>query len=199
MFISYDNINNYNNNFYNNILNTLPKQDIDKINKILKPKDKKLSILSRYLLINILSQNYNINYNNLNIKYNKYNKPIINNLYFNISHSHDYSVVVTSNNPIGVDIEKIRKVNLNIINYFCTNKEKKYILNSENIYKNLFEIYCLKEAYIKMLGTNLSNIKNIEFIIKDNTISCPQNKNINIIINYDINNYIIAIIEKEKI
>ena len=49
-----------------------------------------------------------------------------------------------------------------------------------------------------MLGTNLSNIKDIEFIIEKDKITCIQNKNINITLNYDINNYIIAIIEKRK-
>lgn len=192
MQIIYDNINNYTDNDYKDMFNYLNNNDKNKINKLIRNNDKKLSILSKYLLKSILSQKYHLDYNK--IYYNKYGKPLINGIYFNISHSNDYVVLVFSNNKIGIDIEKIRKVDLNIINNFCTTKEREYILNSESSYKSLFEIYCLKEAYFKMIGANLFNMKEIEFNIS-NTISSSKD-NLNIILNHEIDNYIIAIIEE---
>lgn len=194
MYFIFDNINNYNKNDYKNFYHKLKEKDKQKIKSLIYEKDKQLTILSRILLIKILQDNYNLDYNNLEIKYNKYNKPLINNIYFNISHSNEYAIVATSNNKIGIDIEKIRKVNINIINYFCTTLEKKYILNSNNHYKSLFEIFCLKEAYFKMLGTGITNLKEIEFKIIDNLITC-NHPNLNIKLDYSINGYIIAIIE----
>ena len=187
MFFIYDNINNYTDNDYQDMLNSLNVDDKKKITEIIRISDKKLSILSRFLLKSILSQKYHLDYNN--IFFNEYNKPLIEGIFFNISHSYEYVVLAFSNNEIGIDIEKIRKVDLNIINGFCTDNEKDYILNSKDKYKSLFEIYTLKESYFKMLGTDLSNIKNVDLI---NNVK----SNLNIKLIYDIPEYIISMTEK---
>ena len=198
MYLIYDKISNYNRDEYRNFYNNLNDIHKNKINRLTHEKDKQLSILSQILLAKILKDKYSIDYRDIKIKYNKYNKPFINNIYFNISHSNEYSIVVTSNKKIGVDIEYIREVDTKIINYFCTPKEKEYILQSKDKYKSLFEIFCLKESYFKMLGTGITNLKEIEFIIDDNKIKCLQNNNLNIYLIYAIKNYIIAIIEEKN-
>ena len=163
--------------------------------------DKKRSILGEKLLIDGLKNYYNVDYNDIAIKKNKHGKPYISNLEFsnikfNISHSHDYSICAFSNHEIGVDIEMIRKVNINILDHFATNQEKEYILSSnEHLFQRLFTIFTLKEAYFKMLGEDLSNIKNVEFTIKNNNIICSDPMAKFKIIN-NIYGYIIAICER---
>ena len=196
MYLIYDNINNYSIKDYKFFYKILDSKDKLKINKLINIRDKKSTILSRILLLKILKEKYNLNLHKLSFTYNKFGKPFINNVYFNISHSYDYVCVVASNKEIGIDIEKIRKININICNFFSTENEKNYIINSKNQYKNLFKIFCLKEAYFKMLGSDLSKIKNIEFCINNN-IQNPKD-NLNIILKYSILNYIIAIIERKK-
>lgn len=181
-------------NFYNNI-NSSKKIKIDKIRN---KKRKIQSVLGEYLLKELLKI-YNISYSNINYIYNEEGKPYIKdyNIYFNISHSHDYVITVISNKEIGVDIEKIRKTNISIINRICTNKEKEYVLSSNiDIEKRLFEIFTLKEAYFKMKGLNLNNLKSVEFIISNNNVTCNDNS-INIKLLHIINDYIISIIEKK--
>lgn len=195
MKISFDNINNYTDKNYLNFKSNLSSNDKLRLKKIKRQNDKKLFLLSRFLLNKLIKEEYNISYNDINLFYNEFNKPLTNNFFFNISHKFEYAIACISNKKIGIDIEKIREVNINIINYFCTPLEKEYILSSNNKYKSLFEIFCLKEAYIKMLGTDLSNIKNIEFIITDNNIICSNN-NLNINLLYNIEDYIVAIIEE---
>lgn len=195
MYIQYDNINNYTLKEYQIFYNSLTKNDKLRIDKIVNKNKQKQFILSRIILKNILKDKYNINYQDVIIKYNKYDKPTIDNIYFNISHSHDYVIVATSNKEIGIDIEKIRKVNLNIAKRFCTDNEYAYILNSNNKYYHFWQIYTLKEAYFKMIGQDLANIKNIEFSINDK-ITIKNHPNINIISSNEINDYIIAIIYK---
>ena len=183
-------------------MNNLVERTIEKFD-LLKSGDSLIVALSGGAdsitlldVLNSLKEKYNLNLHKLNFTYNKFGKPFINNVYFNISHSYDYVCVVASNKEIGIDIEKIRKVNINICNFFSTENEKNYIINSKNQYKNLFKIFCLKEAYFKMLGSDLSKIKNIEFCINNN-IQNPKD-NLNIILKYSILNYIIAIIERKK-
>ena len=87
-----------------------------------------------------------------------------------------------------VVIEKVRKINFQNIKYFATESEKRYIKNS---YKRAFQIYTLKESYFKMLGDNLNNILDIEFIVKNNKVI--NNNSFNSIFINDIKNYIISI------
>ena len=47
---------------------------------------------------------------------------------------------------------------------------------TEKYFERLFEIYTLKEAYFKMKGENLNNIKNVEFIINNNEIICSDHQ-----------------------
>lgn len=169
-----------------------------KIKKYKKKMRKIQAITGEILLKNLLKKHYKIDYKDLTFYLNKYNKPYIKNknIYFNISHSYNYVAVAISNKEIGIDIEKIRPTNINTINYFATDNEIKYILEDKTkITRRLFTIYTLKEAYFKMKGTNLDNIKDIEFNFKDNKIICSDS-NIKIKL---INNkkYIMAIIEKK--
>ena len=53
--------------------------------------------------------------------------------------------------PVGVDIEKIRDVNLKIKDRFFCTAEKENIKTNEDF----FRIWTAKESYIKYLGTGL--------------------------------------------
>lgn len=199
MYISISNINNYDNKELHKFYNEIYEYKKKKIDKYIKFDNKLRSIIGELLLKCILEKKYNIQYKDVVFKINKYGKPYIENynIYFNISHSQDYVICALSNKEIGIDIEKIRPVNVNVINCFATEKEKKYIFKNNNeIYKHLFEIYTLKEAYFKMQGTNLDNLKSVEFTIKDNKIKCSD-KNVYMNLKSDIKNYVIAICEKK--
>lgn len=190
--------NNYNYVYLKYFYKFIYQEKKDKIKEYKKKMRKIQAITGEILLKNLLKKHYKIDYKDLTFYLNKYNKPYIKNknIYFNISHSYNYVAVAISNKEIGIDIEKIRPTNINTINYFATDNEIKYILEDKTkITRRLFTIYTLKEAYFKMKGTNLDNIKDIEFNFKDNKIICSDS-NIKIKL---INNkkYIMAIIEKK--
>ena len=189
MHLLIDNINNYSDNEYQDILNNIEINKKELINKIKDNNSKKQSILGEYLLIKLLKDYYKIDYKDLDFYINPNGKRYLTNkkIYFNISHKNNYVVVVTSKKEIGIDIEEIKEQDIKIIKKFTTKDEEEYILKDKNkINKRFVEIYTLKEAYIKMLGENISKINNI--INKDN---------IKIIVNKSINNYIITICEKK--
>ena len=183
-----DNINNYNENDLKNIYQKINKKKQEKINKYANDIDKKRSIIGEYLLMELL-KNENIDYNKLEFIYNENGKPYTNEIYFNISHKDEYVTACISNKEIGIDIETIKDINMNTLNMFASNNEKKQIKNNIDFYI----LYTLKEAYIKMKGLSLSNIKNIEFDITN--LSCSDN-NVDIKVIKE-NDYIISIIEKK--
>ncbi len=191
------NINNYNTNTINNFYTNIPSIKKEKINKYKNVERKNVSIIGELLLKELLKKR-NISYNKINYSYNKYGKPYLNNdIYCNISHSYEYVIATISNKEIGIDIEKIRETPLNVINQFATDKEKEYILSSENnIEKRIFEIYTLKESYFKMLGTYLNHILDVEFIIDNDKVYCSDNT-VQVGFIKDIEGYIISYCEKK--
>ena len=191
------NINDFNKDDINNFYDKIPKLKKDKINKLKNYDSKVRSIIGEMVLKELLVKN-NVSYNSLDYYINEYGKPYLkdNNIFFNISHSFDYVITAISNNEIGIDIEKVRETPIKTINQFATEKEKEYILSSnKNIEERIFKIFTLKEAYFKRLGTNLNNILEVEFIIKNDKIYC-NDKKVKVGFINDIKGYIIAYCEK---
>ena len=115
------------------------------------------------------------------IIYNEYGKPSFkdNPIFFNVSHSKDYTVLVISSKEVGVDIQKItyRK---NIIDRICTNEEKKIIKNADDFTK----IWVKKESYVKMLGKGISyGLCNVD-TLKIHNIKLKKYKNYYIAISF---------------
>ena len=92
-----------------------------------------------------------INYTDFDLTYDKTGKPKLtknNDLHISISHSHEYSAIGISSNPIGIDLEKQRKKILVIASKFSTQKVSK---NDEQ--KNIRELtvtWGIKEAIFKI-------------------------------------------------
>ncbi len=192
------NIKEFNKEDLNDFYLRIPKQKRMQIDKYKNYETKTRTLVAEILLNNLLASQ-NISYQNTKYFNNKYGKPYLKNseLFFNVSHSFDYVITTISNKEIGIDIEKVRKTSLKVINQFATSKEKKYILSSdENIEERIFKIYTLKEAYFKMLGTNLNHILEIEFIIKNDKVYCSD-KNVKVGFINDVKGYIIAYCEKK--
>lgn len=188
----YANINDYNDNDYKSIyesINNFKKKDIDKLPTI---DDKKRSILGLKLLITLLLEK-NINYNNLKFTKNKDGKPIITNypLFYSTSHSDEYVICALSDKEIGIDIQRIQKINFKIMNSFFDKDEKFYSNNNENYTK----VLSLKEAYGKCYGFGINCIKEVKFSIKKENIII-NDKNVTYKFINDIPNYIISIVEK---
>lgn len=89
----------------------------------------------------------------------EFGKPYLENddkLHYNISHSKDLIVCVVSERRIGVDIEQIRPVKTNsFVSTFFSENEWSYIQDSKNKYNSFFELWTLKESYVKYLGFGL--------------------------------------------
>jgi len=122
--------------------------------------------------------------NGQEIKYNKYNKPIIDYGYFNISHDNNLCVGIYDNdNSIGIDVIHInRKNNLSMLSNVFNESEP----------KDIFQ-FCRKEAYIKMIGKGLyMNLLDIKIL--NNKIYYKNELQLYNIYETIINNYFICII-----
>ena len=113
---------------------------------------------------------------------NEYGKPLSKDKCFNISHSHGYIALVMDTVNIGIDIEKIRDVDRDLMDYISNVEERNYI--HDNV--SFFEIWTNKEALVKASGTGIRNKSNSIPGLPLNGIIVYNNKNyFNKTIRYD--------------
>lgn len=151
--------------------NKISKLRYEKIKTLKKEKDKLLSLGAELLINYAVKQYFPGVVEPVKYYYNNNGKPFIegNPLYFSLSHSGNYSACAISDNEIGIDIELMRDINLNIAKKFFTQKEYEYIISKpEKKIEHFFDIWVLKESYMKATGYGLSlGLRNFSFIIDD--------------------------------
>ena len=90
---------------------------------------------------------------------------------FNISHSGDIIVCAVDDKPVGIDIEKIRPIDLTVAKRICTDEELLYLFGhtptgqdytyttDTQILNRFFELWTAKEAYGKCIGVGISELR----------------------------------------
>ena len=90
---------------------------------------------------------------------------------FNISHSGDMVVCAFDDKPVGIDIEKIRPIDLTVSKHICTDEELVYLFDhipteqdfayttDQELLTRFFELWTAKEAYGKCIGAGMSEIR----------------------------------------
>lgn len=146
----------------------------ESVKKLLIPQKQKSKIAADNLCRNAISDYCGISAKKIEFGTEKNGKPFAKGLdiHFNISHSGDLVVCAVSDKEIGIDIEKIRSINPRVFEKFADKKEVEYINSHKN---GLFEIWTLKEAYFKCIGTGLgADIKNVSFDITESNVKCSE-------------------------
>jgi 4'-phosphopantetheinyl transferase len=124
-------------------------------------EDAYRSLSGEFLAKCAISFTTELNPENLLFSYSAFGKPYlegINDLHFNISHSGDWVVCAIDNAPIGIDIEYISGVDPIFYRDYLSEEENEWLmLAAEPARQELFyELWTLKESYIKQQGKGLS-------------------------------------------
>ncbi len=142
--------------------------------KLQKAETANQRIVADAMVRRALSEISGIKTDEISFSTNEFGKPYAENadVQFSVSHSGDAVICAVSDKPVGVDIEKIRDVSFKTAERFATAEELEYI--GENA-ERFFEIWTLKEAYFKCIGTGLdSSVKSISFKINGEKIECSE-------------------------
>lgn len=162
-------------NEINEWFDCMSKERRDEVMRLVS-KDKRTSkIAADRLCRKAVSDFCGVSPEKIEFKKNKYGKPFAKDfsVHFSISHSGDMVVCAVSDKKVGIDIEKIKPFNPKAAERFATEKELEYIRSTEN---GFFEMWTLKEAYFKCIGTGLgADIKNVSFEITPSRIFCSEN------------------------
>ena len=92
------------------------------------------------------------------IRCSEYGKPEIAAcpLFFNLSHSRGFAVCAISDSVVGVDIQYCEAHSDSIAKRFFAPDEQAYIAASSDPEAAFTDIWCMKESFVKALGTGLS-------------------------------------------
>lgn len=106
------------------------------------------------------------------LRFGEKGKPHIENLtnvHFNISHSGNYIVCAVAGTEIGIDVERVRKVNLRVAERFFSAPEIHDLMacNEETRMQYFITLWTIKESYLKAIGRGLTQHLNSFTILKN--------------------------------
>jgi 4'-phosphopantetheinyl transferase len=176
MVIFFDKFNIISDEKYKLLYSFLPQTRKQKVDKTKDENSKKIQIVEYFLLKKYLGF-----CTVKDFSYNQFGKPyILGEKNFSISHTKNALVIAISENEIGIDIQKISKINDKIIQKTCKASEQKILQNSKNKDEQFAILWTMKESYVKLFGKsifldtkNILNDKNgvnFKTIKKDNYI-----------------------------
>jgi 4'-phosphopantetheinyl transferase len=104
----------------------------------------------------VLGTHLGLDTDQLRICRSAYGKPFLeghSGIHFNISHAAGAIVCAVSERPVGIDMERKRKINFRIMNRFFTENERAFVLTAHNDQDERFtHIWTMKESYVKYTG-----------------------------------------------
>ena len=148
---------------------------LSRIDSLRQPSRQKESLTAQFLLEKMMREE-GIDPLSVHYAYNPNGKPLwdLPGIHFSLSHSGEYAAAVLSSTQVGTDIQIHRSVSPGVIRRICTQKETEW-LEADPAHR-FTDLFACKEAWIKCMGTGLSNMKDLEVIFADNeTICSAQN------------------------
>lgn len=154
----------------------------NKIQQFVNKQDKIRTLIGEILIRTILVEQLGLENKHLTFEQNPYGKPYLKKhpaVNFNLSHSSNFVVCAFDGQSVGIDIEEVINLDYeNIAKNFFTVSELNYIFkHSPDIRLNKFyEIWTLKESYLKWCGQGLSTR------LQSFSIEIDQDENIAVVV-----------------
>lgn len=159
----------------------------------LRSKDAQLRSLTATLLVQRLLQEHDCMESAVLCR-NAQGQPFLSceDLYVSISHCDHMVACAISEAPVGIDIQRIRPIDLKLCRHVCQEEEAAYVLGNyadpsgglcqaPDVLRRFFEIWTAKEAYFKKAGTGITNLRSV------NVLQLPRQTQI-------IDNYMLQIL-----
>ena len=149
-----------------------------KIDRLQKEPAKKLSAAAGMLARRGIARHFGMNPKDISFRCTKNGKPYADGLdiHFSLSHSGNLAVCAISDKPVGIDVEKVRSVNMRVAQKWFTPKEQYYVFSDKRkTQKRFFEIWTKKEAYVKRMGTGVTDFQSFD-VMGDASIYLVKNK-----------------------
>lgn len=151
-------------------------------------RDKIMSLYTELFIRSELSRQSGLSGQDILFEYSERGKPFLaqnKDLHFSVSHSGNCIVFAGHTLPVGVDVEKIKEMREKVAKRYFTEREQKYIFDSQDKDIAFYYIWTRKEAYLKKTGDGLSK-KLISFEVLGDAVE-------GIFKNYTVGEYMISV------
>lgn len=137
------------------------KDKYDRVKRFRKYEDAQRTLIADLMVRYSVCNKLNIRNDEIVFDKNEFGKPYLKNsdtFHFNISHSGKWIVCAVGNLPIGIDVEMIQPVDLNIAERYFSTMECRDLMNKSIRERTtcFYGLWTLKESYIKADGKGLS-------------------------------------------
>lgn len=175
-------------------LSAVSQEENERIQKFRFQDDYKLCLIGRLMIRHCIKSALGISWKNIKLRRNEKGKPELANIlksdqtfFFNVSHQGNYTVLAASTRQnVGVDVMKVvTPNNTDIPSFFklmrrqFVEEEWNYIYSSQKEWTQLkafYRLWCLKESYVKAIGTGIGT-NSAEYMMFDiNTRSLDINR-----------------------
>ncbi|KUO73425.1 MAG: hypothetical protein APF77_09535 [Clostridia bacterium BRH_c25] len=146
---------------FREILSFLDKQEQEKILKFYRWQDAERSLLGSLIIRATICDMFQVKNSDIEVFRNEMGKPYINNMpqvFFNISHSGHWIVGAFDSFPIGIDIEKIKASDFDVVKSILAADDYEEMLKIEvpDQMKYFYKCWTMGESYQKMLGSGVT-------------------------------------------
>ena len=144
------------------------------IDRFQQPQDKERSLAAELLVQKLLKE---LGIPNGTLHRAENGQPFLEgcDLYVSISHCDRLVACAVSEAPVGIDIERIRHMDLKVSRHVCVPEEEAYLMgdlplpqeklcHDPAVLRRFFEIWTAKEAYFKKQGTGITNLKSVNIL-----------------------------------
>jgi 4'-phosphopantetheinyl transferase len=146
---------------FKHMMNRVSEERRAKVQSFIKPEDANRGLLGDVLTRSIICSKLNIKNKEIHFTVEPNGKPCVAGLssfHFNIAHSGRWIVCAVDCDPVGIDIEEIKPISLDVAKYMFSMKEYRWLLDQEETacLSCFYELWTLKESFVKWLGEGLS-------------------------------------------
>lgn len=146
---------------FDRLLKCVDSEKQDKVKRFIRYEDAQRALYADLLIRRIICEKLEIENHNIIFDKNSYGKPFLKNyqdFHFNLSHSKDWIVCAVGSNPVGIDVEVVKPMEMDIARRFFSAEEYAGIVSKDERERvsHFFELWTLKESYIKAWGKGLS-------------------------------------------
>lgn len=161
----------------NLILKYIPEDSRQQVLKYRSPVDQQRKLIGELMVRGVTAKKLQLTSGEITFSYSEKKKPLLHGhdaLHFNISHSGDWVVAAFSEQPVGVDVERIRRANFGVARRFFSAEEVDMInrLPPNRQSDLFFDLWTIKESYLKALGTGLTRALNSFTVRLENNGAC---------------------------
>lgn len=181
------------------IMEGLPESRKQKICALKQLGDRKQSLGAGLLLQQVLSMRGR---DSAEVTCDANGKPMLDGIYFNLSHSRAMVVCAISDLPVGCDVEKIQSGAEKVAERFFTENEKAYLDRFPDSERTgeFFRLWTMKESYVKMTGEGLRiDLDRFEIVIAEKTSVYRDGERCDCFIKeYEIPGYKLSVCARER-